>query len=133
MRWLDVSAASVVWLSALWLLGLALLCALAPATAARFLSQFARTPRAHFLEQALRFVAGLALCRHAGRMLYSEFFTLLGVVLIVSSVALMLLPWRWHQRFAAKVVPVVRRALWLYALAALGLGIFVLHALIAAA
>lgn len=101
-----------------------------PDRARSFLGAFAQTFRAHLLEQSLRLLAGAALVVRAPLMWQSAAFRLLGWVLIGTSVALLLLPWRWHRRFAARVVPPVARRVRSYATLVSLLGALLLYALL---
>ena len=128
---MDLIGGSIVVASGLWLLGLAAGSAFAPAATARFLSGFASSARAHVLEQALRIVAGAGFIIYAQQMAFTMAFRVLGWVLVGTSVVLLLLPWRWHQRFASRVVPLAQRHLLLYALASLLLGLFIFYSMLA--
>lgn len=112
----------IILLAAAWLIGFAGWCVARPTSAAHFLHRFASTPRAHFTEQVLRLVTGMAIVMHAQAMHYPDLFQLFGCILIITSAALMLLPWRWHQRFAQWVIPRTVRYLRLYALGSFALG-----------
>jgi hypothetical protein len=123
-------SAAIVLLAALYLLGLAAISFIAPDKAARFLNGFASSPRAHFSEMLLRLIVGCAFVMNASRMLYSEAFWLFGWLLIVTTVVLLLLPWRWHHRFAQKVVPPITRHVWLFGIVSLPLGGAILFAVL---
>jgi hypothetical protein len=123
-------SAAIVLLAALYLLGLAAISFIAPHRAARFLNGFASSPRVHFSEMLLRLIVGCAFVMNASRMLYSEAFWLFGWLLIVTTVVLLLLPWRWHRRFAQKVVPPITRHVWLFGIVSLPLGGAILFAVL---
>jgi hypothetical protein len=123
-------SAAIVLLAALYLLGLAAISFIAPHRAARFLNGFASSPRVHFSEMLLRLIVGCAFVMNASRMLYSEAFWLFGWLLIVTTVVLLLLPWRWHHRFAQKVVPPITRHVWLFGIVSLPLGGAILFAVL---
>ncbi len=122
-------AGIVVILAGLFLIGQAAFVAVAQKRAERFLLSFASSPRAHYLEQALRLVAGLGFVWFSPQMKYHDLFLVFGWVLVVTSIVLLLLPWRFHQRFATWSIPMVIARIKLYALASFGLGAFVLFAL----
>jgi hypothetical protein len=124
----GVLAPALVVLAALYLLGLGTAALLAPARATRFLSGFAGSARAHYLELAIRLVVGSALVAHAPDMRLPGLFSAFGWVLVITTAGLLALPWRWHQRFAQHAVPRATRHLWLVALVALALGAFMLTA-----
>lgn len=111
------------------LLAMAVLCVAAPDKARRLLGGFASSARAHYLELAIRLVAGAALVLFSPSMHLSEIFRLFGWVIIVTSIALLFIPWRWHQRFAGRVVPIVNQYLVLYAVGNLALGVLLLYGL----
>lgn len=124
-------APALVALAALYLLGLGAAALVAPARATRFLSGFAGSARAHYLEMSIRLVVGGALVAHAPEMLLPAFFTAFGWVLVITTAGLLATPWRWHQRFAQRTVPRLTRRLWLVALVSLALGAFMLAAVLA--
>lgn len=119
----------VVFGFALFLIGLAVLIATRPAAARQFLNAFASSPRTHYLEQGLRLIVGAALVNFSGSMWHSDVFRIFGWLLVVTSLGLLLTPWRWHQRFARSVMPPVIRHLWLFAFGAAALGAFILYGL----
>lgn len=124
---MEIVSSFVVFLFGLWLVALAAAGFFAPKFASRFLLGFASSARAHYFEQVLRIVAGIALILASPGMRFSSFFTIFGWILVVSSAVLIAFPWRWHRRFAEKVVPIAVRFLKLFALSSLLLGIFVLY------
>lgn len=123
-------AALVLVAFAVGLLGFAVMAFWRPARARRFLGAFAQTSRAHLFEQNLRLLAGVALIVRAPTMWQGRAFGVLGWVLVGTSVVLLLLPWRWHRRFAERVVPPVARHVRLYAVGVLTLGALLLFALL---
>jgi hypothetical protein len=126
LTWLS---GAVVFGFALFLMGLAVLIVARRSAAVRFLDAFASTRAAHFLEQSLRLVAGLALVSFAGSMRHADLFRIFGWLLVVTSLGLLVTPWRWHQRFARQVMPPLIRHLWLFASGAAALGVFLLYGL----
>ena len=118
----------LVILSGLWLVGLAAATALAPDRAAKFLERFASTARAHYTEQALRLVAGVAILVYAPEMRLPDLFRLCGWVVAGTAVGLLLVPWRWHHRFGRWAIPLAVRHLRLLGLGALLLGAAILWA-----
>ena len=101
----TVVGLAVVVTAALYLLTLGCGALLRPETTKRFLGGFATTARIHFTELALRIVAGIAFVLSAPRMAFGPAIAIFGWMLVVTSLALALVPWRFHQRFAAWVVP----------------------------
>ncbi len=115
-----------VLLTGLYFVGLAVVAFAAPDKAGRFLLSFAGTPFAHFLEMSLRLAMGAAFVIRAPLMMFPEAFKLFGWVLVVTTVCLLAVPWRWHRRFAQRVVPQALRRLRLVAVVSLALGALVL-------
>ncbi len=127
---ITLLASTLVWLTALYLLSFALLMLLAPDRAKRFLGGFASSAFTHYLELGLRLVTGVAILQYASQMLFSKFFAIFGWILVVTTVVLFAVPWRWHQRFAQLGVPYATRNLKLVAGASFFFGGFVLAAII---
>lgn len=111
----------------LFLIGLAVLILRAPSRAERFLKGFASSALTHYIEQGIRLVVGAAMVTFASSMRYPELFALFGSLIIVSTAVLLLIPWRWHNKFASAVMPPVFRRMRLFALGAFALGAFVLY------
>ena len=103
------NAAVVVVLTAFYLLILGGTSLFMPDRASRFLLGFAGSRSAHYLELALRLLAGAGLVLYAPRMLFSAAFQLFGWVLVVTTAGLLLAPWQWNRRFAQRAVPRVTR------------------------
>jgi hypothetical protein len=125
---IELIASAIVMLTALYLLGLATVSFLAPAHAARFLNKFAGSARAHFAEMLIRLAIGCSLLVYSPRMAYPGAFLLFGWIMIVTTVVLLLLPLRWHHRFAQKVVPPLTRHVCLFGIVSLSLGCLILFA-----
>jgi len=126
MMWL---AGTVVAAMGLGLVVMALLGVIAKEPLHRFLRGFATSARAHYAELFVRLIAGASFVIFSPRMHFAEIFRLFGWIIIITSVALLFIPWQWHQRFAGWVIPVVIRYLQLYAFASLALGAFILYGL----
>jgi hypothetical protein len=99
-----------------------------PALAERFLSRFASSARTHYLEEVVRLVVGAALVVLSPVMWQPKLFWLIGWAVVVSSAALMCAPWRWHQRFAHRVLPTILRHLKLSAVGPFAFGALLLYA-----
>jgi len=97
---MDLLASTLVVLAGLYLIGLAVAALLSPAQAARFLAGFASSAFTHYLELVLRLMVGAALLQYAPQMLFSGFFVICGWILVVTTLGLFAVPWRWHHRFA---------------------------------
>ena len=89
---------------------------------------FAGSPRAHYTELLIRSVVGGSFVVYAPRMLLPTTFRLFGWVLLVTTGVLLLLPWRWHHRFAQLVVPQAIRYITLIGWCSLALGVLILAA-----
>lgn len=109
------------------LIGLALVAAVKPPRAERFLRCFASSATAHFTEQASRLILGAALVIFAPSMWHQDLFEILGWLMIVTAVGLMLIPWRWHHKFGQWAIPLAIRHLKLFAVGAVALGLFILY------
>ena len=103
--WLTLLANGVALQSAGYLMGLGIVCWARQALARRFLLAHASTPGRHALELGLRFVVGLAWVGHAPNAALPGAATVLGLVLVTTTLGLALVPWRWHQALAARSVP----------------------------
>lgn len=119
---IDLSAVVVLAAVATYLVWLGLACLFAPARAARFLTGFATSPATHLLELVLRLLAGWAFLRYAPRTNFPAAFVGIGVVLVVTTSLLLLVPWRWHRRFAQRAVPAALPFLTLIGIVSLACG-----------
>lgn len=124
----------VTWLSGsvvagfcLFLIGLAVVIVAAPPRAERFLRSFASSASAHYTEQGLRLLVGVALVSFASSMRHAELFRLFGWLIVVTTVGLLSIPWQWHHKFSTSVMPPVIRHKKVFALGAGALGAFVLY------
>lgn len=125
---LGLVAVAVVLAFGGFLIGLAAVLVFRPTAGERFLRSFAGSARAHYLEQGIRLIVGVALVVGSRGTGYPDLFRGFGWLIIASTVVLLLTPWRWHHRFAVRVMPAVCRNLRLFALGAFVLGAFVLFA-----
>jgi hypothetical protein len=112
----------VVVSSCVFLIGLAAVVATKPSLAERFLTSFASSARAHYTEQGLRLLVGVAMVNFARLMWYPNLFKLFGWILVVTAVGLLLTPWQWHHKFGKWAIPLVIRHLRLFAIGAFALG-----------
>lgn len=94
-----------VMATALYLLVLGGAALARPSLAATFLGGFVSSATTHFLEVALRILAGLSLVSAAPQMQGTPIISTFGWILVGTSLVLAVLPWRLHQRFAAWSVP----------------------------
>jgi len=102
-----------------------------PVMAEGFLMRFASSARTHYTEQALRLLIGAALVVLSPSMWQPNVFWLVGWAIVVSSAALMCVPWQWHHRLGERVLPIVARHLRLYAVGSLAFGALVLYGVFA--
>ncbi len=119
---MEAVAAALAWAAAAYLLALGLLLLVSPAHGRRFLAGFAQTVSAHYLELGLRILVGAAFIAHAPKMATPTLFAALGWVLIGTSLALALLPWRWHARIAQRSVAMATRFTLPLGLASIAMG-----------
>ena len=102
-----------------------------PAVAERFLMLFASSARTHYVEQVFRLLIGAALVVLSPVMWQPNMFWLVGWAIVVSSAALMCVPWQWHHRFAERVLPIVVRHLRLCAVGPFAFGALLLYGVFA--
>jgi hypothetical protein len=100
-----------------------------PAIAERFLRSFASTARAHYIEQALRLLLGIALLAVSPLMWGSTVIRVLGWGIVLSTVGLMVVPWRWHNQLAQHLTPKLVGHMRVFAIAVFAFGAFLLVAL----
>lgn len=96
-------------------------------TAERFATAFASSARTHYAEQIGRVRVGTALVVRSPVMWQPNVFRLVGWAIVVSSVALLCVPWQWHQRLGERVRPLLVRYLGLYAAGAFAFGALLLY------
>ena len=130
MPMVTVLASVLVLLAGLYLIGLAVVSVTFPQKAKVFLSGMASSAFAHYVEVAVRFVIGAALLIYAPMMMFSSLFLVFGWVLIVTTVALLAVPWRWHRRIASWSVPYATRSMPLFGLGSLVGGVFMLSSIL---
>ncbi len=123
---MNIISALIVLAFGLSLIGFAVLAFVKRLYAENFLELFASSARSHFTEQILRLVVGTALIIFSPSMWYSDLFRIFGWIIVVTTVGLIVIPWRWHQGFAQKVIPLVIRFLAIYGIASFVLGAFIL-------
>lgn len=127
---IELLALTVVVLFAAYLIGLAVASVLLPDSAARFLNAFAGSARAHYIEMSVRLIVGVSIVVASPQMRFADIFYLFGWLIVATSVVLLLLPWRWHNRFARIVVPPLTKRVWLFGFFSLPLGGVILYAAI---
>lgn len=115
----------------LWLIGLALTIVVVPERAERFLTGFASSARAHYTEQLFRLIAGSAIIVFSPEMRFPGVFRAFGWLIVLTTLGLIVVPWRWHREFGKWAIPLAVRHIKLYALGAFALGAFILYAVFA--
>lgn len=122
-----------VILAGMYMVGLALLIMIMPVQARDFLGSFASSAGSHLAELAVRMIIGTALILHAPRMTFSGLFLLAGWSVVITTIALAALPWRWHRRFAQWSVPLATRHMTFLAFGSLAVGLAILLSVIVGA
>ena len=128
MEIFDAAALVVIVLAGGFLVGLGLVSMFAPGLAVPFLESFAGSAFAHYLELSLRLAVGAAFVVYAPRMPLAAVFAVYGWVIVVTTVVLFAVPWRWHRWFAERSVPPIVRWLRLFAVVSFALGSAILTA-----
>ncbi len=123
---INYLAIAVILLTAVYFIVLGLVAISKPAIAARFLLGFAENPAVHYVELFLRLTVGLAFVHHSTNMLFPTMLGIFGWVLILSTIALLIVPWRWHRNFAKKLVPYANQHLTIIGVISLCFGITLL-------
>ena len=126
---INLLAGLVVFASGILLISFAATVYVRPAIAERFLMLFASSARAHYLEQTLRLVMGASIVVLSPAMWQPTAFSVLGWSIVVSSLALMLIPWTWHHRLGNHILPKLVRHMKLFAAAVFAFGALLLFAL----
>lgn len=124
------TATGIVTLAGLYLATLAMVSWLAPAKARQFLVAFAGSVFKHYLELGVRLLAGASFIIAAPHMAHSRAFSLLGWILVGSTIVLGVMPWRLHQRFAEMVVRRAIRYLGVLGLASMAGGMAIIWSVI---
>lgn len=114
----------------IYLLTLGLFSIVRPESTRRFLSAFASSAQAHFVELLARLVLGGAFIAAAPGLAFSPLFVVFGWVLVATTLVLLALPWRWHSRFASWSVPIATRNMRLFGIGSFAGGVVVLCALV---
>lgn len=103
-----------------------------PALAERLLASFASSARAHYVEMAFRVLIGTALVMSAPAMWPANLFGVIGWAIVISAVALLLMPWRWHHGLGKRVLPTLIRRMKLYAVGVFAFGCLLLYGVFSA-
>ena len=127
---MEVVAGIITTLFGLSLITLLIVTLLKKEFAITFLSSFASSAKAHYIEQLLRLIAGLGLLIYSDNMLFPDLFGIFGWVLIATSASLIIMPWKWHNKFGKRAIPFVIRNLVLYAVSASIMGLVIMYCVI---
>lgn len=119
----EYLAFAIVVVAGVYLVALGVGCFVRPNFAARFLLGFARSAFEHYLELALRVLVGASLVEMSGAPACPPIFNVFGWVLIVTSLLMFVMPWRWHQQFAQQAVPQALRYITLVGAASIMFGV----------
>jgi len=106
---MTLAAAVVMLLCALYLLLLGVVALCWPRHSTIFLQGFAQSAWMHYCELAVRFAVGIACLQLAPQLSAPQIYQLAAWGLLLTSFALLLLPWRWHQRIAMRTTASIRR------------------------
>lgn len=109
----------------LLLIGLGTVMVIKPSMAEGFVAAFASSRKGHLAEMLFRLVFGTSLGLTWMSMWQPQLFRLLAWTIILSSIALLILPWQFHQRFGSRVIPVLVRHMRLYGLGVLAFGVLI--------
>lgn len=123
---IDSFALITILLAAFYFLALGFVSLFKSEKASGFLLGFVASAFLHYVELGIRIVIGAAFVLGAPRMLFPEIFSFFGWLIIATSACLLVIPWRWHQRFAKRSVPQALRYLKLVAVSSLALGVFII-------
>ena len=127
MRLLTIISGIIVLLFCTFLFGLSIMIIFKPKIAEQFLSSFASSARAHFIEQFGRLAVGVAVVVFSPWMWYSDLLNIFGWLLIITSIGLLLIPWQWHNKFGELVIPLAIRFKNFFAFGAFVLGVLILY------
>lgn len=111
----------------LYLIGLAVTAFVRPNIVKRFFQFFASSAKAHYIEQFIRLIVGSAIILFSDSMLYGSVFEIFGWVIILTTVALLMMPWKWHRKFGEWTNPFAVRNMKLYTGIAGLFGFFILY------
>lgn len=130
IEFMKTLALVVIFLSGVYLVGLASLAFARPNLARRFLAGFASTRLLHFIEVAIRLLIGAAFVYYAPKMALSVLFSVFGWILIVTSAVLLFVPWTLHRRFSEWSVPMATNRMFLLGFGSYIAGLLILFSLL---
>ena len=97
---IGFAGASLVFIFAVFLIGVGILMAFRPQTSLAALRHMGSTPTIHFTELSLRFLAGAGIYGFAAQSLYEQAFEIAGIFLMVTSLLIMCVPHKLHHAYA---------------------------------
>lgn len=124
---MNVVAEIIIVAFALFLLGLTVVTFVKPAIVERFFMAFASSARTHYTEQVVRLLIGASLVVTSSTMWQPKLFRFIGWAIVLSSLSLLLTPWRWHYRFGEKVRPILIPRMKLFVLCLCAFGALLLY------
>lgn len=92
-QWLVIAAG-------VWLIGLGVFMLIQPRQALGALGQMGGSPTVHFVEMAVRILAGFAMVAAADASRFPVAVSVVGGFLVASAIALIVLPRRWHAAYS---------------------------------
>lgn len=128
---MSLAAAMVVVAFALALVAFTGVAFARPGIAKQFLTRFASSARTHYAEQIVRLLVGASLVVYSPAMWQSRMFWVFGWAVIISSAALICIPWQVHRRLGERLLPLLIRHLKLYAAGSFALGAVLLFGVFA--
>jgi hypothetical protein len=127
----DAVAGTLLAIFGVFLVCFAVVAFTKPSVIQRFLGLFASSARAHYTEQGVRLLIGASLVIFSAAMWQPKVFWLVGWAIVVSSLTLIVAPWRWHHRFGERMRPMLIRNMKLFAVGVLAFGALLLYGLFA--
>lgn len=124
---MNAIAEIVVATFALLLLAATVVTFTKPSLAERLLNAMASSAKAHYTEQIVRLLVGASVVLASPLMWRSKLFWTVGWAIVVSSIALILAPWRWHFRFGERVRPIMIKHMKAYAIGVFLFGLLLLY------
>lgn len=119
---IETLSLALVATAGIFLCALGVVSLVSPPHAKRFLLGFAGSPSKHYAELAVRILVGSAFVMAAPHTPWPVALGVFGWVLLGTTGILLLVPWRWHHRFARWAVPEALRFLPLVGVTSLALG-----------
>ena len=116
----------IVVIFGLYLISLLFISLWNKSVAIRYFGSFASSAKAHYLEQLLRLIVGVSFIIFSKFMLFSKMFNFFGWIIVLTTIVLLLTPWKWHHNFGKWAIPFTIRNLVFYTISASLFGVFIL-------